>query len=609
MTQASARSSTPFQAAPGRLAELQDQIRTYARLGLAGPKLLPNARYSPAKLMNERARNSPKSLALIYRDQRFSSSELAAGANRYAHFFASQGVGSGTVVSLLMDNRPDFVFAVLGLSQLGAVSSLVNTTLTGEGLRHVITTAQSRKILVGEEHLAKLEAISQELGPLAPDKDIYVKRDEELETREANSMGATMIDDELAAQPGGVPKSAASPRNSDVYCYIFTSGTTGLPKPAIIRNQRMLGANFMFGHLMHRCGEGDVIYVPLPLYHSSAMFAGLGAALVTGAAFALRRRFSAREFWRDVERYHATSFIYIGEVCRYLLNSEASARPPAHSLRVAVGNGMAPNLWQEFQQRFSIPIVREFYGSTEGNAFLINAAGKPGMVGRLAGNQILAACDSATGDLIRDARGRCRAVSIGESGLLLSRISSWLTFEGYLDKKATQKKILEGVLKPGDRYFNSGDLLTLHEGRWLSFSDRLGDTFRWKGENVSTCEVTELLLKAGGVEEANVFGVEVPGCEGRAGMAALSTKLGFDLEQFSDYVGANLAHFQRPLFLRQLQEKMEVTGTFKQQKTKYREQAFDLDSVRDPLFILQGGRYQPYDASLRAKLEQGELQL
>jgi acyl-CoA synthetase (AMP-forming)/AMP-acid ligase II len=415
------------------------------------------------------------------------------------------------------------------------------------------------------------------------------------------------INDEVNAASASEQGNRFVPSGRDVYCYIYTSGTTGLPKAAIIRNQRMLGANVTFGRLAHRCGPGDVIYVVLPLYHSSAMFLGWGAALATGAGMALRRKFSASGFWRDVREFRATSFLYIGEVCRYLLNAEPQAGERDHRLRVAVGNGMAPAIWEPFQERFGIPMIREFYGATEGVAAIMNLSGRPRMVGRMSIGQALVRCDPATGEIFRNERGFCEKVNAGDAGLLLSRVSPLLDFDGYVDREATEEKIVHGVFKRGDRYFNTGDLLQLHESRWMSFADRVGDTFRWKGENVSTAEVSGILGDAAGVLEANVYGVRVPGAEGRAGMAALTVGEDFDLDDFAEFVAAKLPRYQHPRFLRLLRSGMRVTGTFKQQKGDYREEAFDPSAIEDPLFLLDGDRYVPIDDELHAQIEAGDV--
>jgi acyl-CoA synthetase (AMP-forming)/AMP-acid ligase II len=502
-----------------------------------------------------------------------------------------------------MENRPDFLFALMGLARLGATTSLINTNLVGRALVHAIGVCGAGRVLVGEERLDALEQVAGELTGVDLDKGLYVKRDEGT----LDTGGRRVIDAELEAADGRAAPRDPEPRNDDVFCYIYTSGTTGLPKAAIIRNVRMILANLSFGHLMHRSGPGDVIYVTLPLYHSSAMFLGFGAALATGAGMALRRKFSASAFWEDVRRYDATSFIYIGELCRYLLNKPEQPGERDHRLRVGVGNGMRGDIWVPFQERFGVPLIREFYGATEGNAPLINLEGRPGMIGKLRSGQALIRCDATTGEPVRDAAGRCERISTGEIGLLVGRINRVTSFDGYVDESATEKKVLRDVFKPGDRWFDSGDLLHLHEGGWLSFADRAGDTFRWKGENVSTNEVADILDAVPGVVEANVYGVQIPGSDGRAGMAAIKTDASFDLSAFTKTVDGELASYQRPLFLRLLQGEMNITGTFKHQKFEYREQGWDLSRIDDPMYALIDGVYVPLDEALAERIARGEV--
>jgi len=239
----------------------------------------------------------------------------------------------------------------------------------------------------------------------------------------------------------------------------------------------------------------------------------------------------------------------------------------------------------------------------------MNMSGRPRMVGRLMTGQVLVRCDEETGELTRGANGFCETVEPGGTGLLLGRLSQVVAFDGYVDREATNKKIVTDVFKSGDRYFNSGDLLQLHEGRWLSFADRVGDTFRWKGENVSTAEVSSTLGEADGVLEANVYGVKIPHTEGRAGMAALQVGEDFDLGAFARFVAERLPRYQRPVFMRLLQTEMRVTGTFKHQKVDYRSEGFDPNAIADRLYLLDGEAYVPLDERTFAEIESGERSL
>jgi len=577
------------------------ELRGGLRLALAAHRMLPIASLNPAKRVEDWARRTPENLALAYRGERYSWREYNDRANRYAGWFLEQGIGAGDVVALLMDNRPDFLFVVMGLNKIGAASALINTNLTGRALLHAMRASRAKKLLAGSEHLPKLDGVLEELPSLSAQRDLYVQCDGSEGTEGAGGAGR-VIDDEVAAASSAERSGSHRPRASEHCCYIYTSGTTGLPKAAVIRNQRVLAVGSLFGHLMFQSNRDDVIYVPLPLYHSSGIFLGVGSSLATGAAVALRRKFSASNFSKDVRDFGATGFLYIGEICRYLMNTPVQKGERDHRLRVAVGNGLRPDIWEAFQERFGVPVVREFYGATEGIAVTLNTQGRPGMMGRMLPGQALLRCNRESGEPIRNAAGFCERVKPGEVGLLVSRLSGVLPFDGYVDRQATQKRILHDVFKRGDRYFDTSDLIELHEGRWLSFVDRIGDTFRWKGENVSTNEVAETLSGAEGLLEANVYGVRVPGTEGRAGMAALKVTADFDLEGFAAFVMEKLPGYQRPLFIRLLEGEMRATSTFKQQKVDYRKEGFDPSAMHDPLYLLSGGCYLPIDADLFASI-------
>ena len=579
-----------------------EMLRSLGRLAASARYLSSRGGATVAGLFEERVRRDPQGLALAWLSKRFSWSDVDQEARRYAVFFAQEGVRPGDVVAIVMENRPDYLFALMGLARLGAAASLINNNLVEKALIHAITVCDAQRILVGAERLAAVEDIASDLKEMNLDQNLWVRSDEDGPA----STARRVIDPELAAADPAVAPRDPSPKAQNVFCYIYTSGTTGLPKAALIRNNRMLMASVSFGHLMLRASPGDVVYVTLPLYHSSGMFLGWGGALSTGAAIALRRKFSATNFWTDVRDFQATAFIYIGELCRYLLNRPVQEGERDHRLKVCVGNGMRGDVWTPFQERFGIPIIREFYGATEGNAPTLNMKGRPGMIGKLQFGQAIVRCDMTTGQPIRNAEGYCERVVPGEIGLMIGRISSVMTFDGYVDKAATQKKILVDVFKAGDQWFDSGDLIEFHPGKWLSFADRAGDTFRWKGENVSTNEVADIVDAAMGVSEANVYGVEIPKADGRAGMAAISVDDEFDLDSFAQWVETKLASYQRPLFLRLLQGSMNITGTFKHQKVEYRDEAWDLDRISDPLFALVEGHYVALDRELSARIQSGD---
>jgi acyl-CoA synthetase (AMP-forming)/AMP-acid ligase II len=567
------------------------------------PKFASVSHFGPADLAERNAATRPYALALAFEDERYSWADVDAISSRYAELFERRGIDAGDVVAVVMDNRPDYLFIELALNKLRAVAALVNTNLSGRPLAHAISVVHPELVVVGSEHLERLEAVIDELGLADVERRVLVKLD-----RDAAATARPTLDAELAAASAPLAGPNRRRHALDPMSYLFTSGTTGLPKAAIITNQRFLMVASAFSRIAHEAGPDDVIYSALPLYHGTAQWAGWAASLHSGAAFAFRRRFSASRFWDDVRGFGATRFVYIGELCRYLAHQPVVAGEAEHGVQIAVGNGLRPDVWEGFQTRFRIPLIREFYGATEGNAPLMNLDGKAGMVGVLRPGQAIVRCDPTTGELVRNARGRAERVKEGEAGLLIGRISPIAKFDGYLDDKSTQKKILRNVFGNNDAWFDSGDLLTLHEDGWVSFADRVGDTFRYKGENVSTTEVAHVLNAAQGVLESNVYGVEVPGVEGRVGMAALRTTDGFDLERFAIHVEKELPSYARPQFVR-LENEIATTATFKHTKVDYKSEGWDPGKVQAPIYVLERGSYVRLDPDRRGRIARGEFDL
>lgn len=552
---------------------------------------------SAALLLERNADDFPDSPAVRFLDETYSWAEMEASANRWAHVLSQRGIARGDVVALVMDNRPEYVAALLGAGKLRAITACVNTNLVGPALTHALSVAKPSVVVTGTEHEAAVRAAILEMSD--PPRLLS-------QTDRGGTPSDQSIDDALAAA-STERIGYLHPRNDEPMAYLYTSGTTGLPKAAVVTNQRFMATAYGFGKLLHRATRDDVIYVALPLYHGTGQWAGLGASLSTGACLALRRKFSASQFWSDVVSFDATRFAYIGELCRYLLLQPESEAEKHHRVQVITGNGLRPDVWEPFQRRFRIPTIREFYGATEGNAPLANLEGRPGMLGRLALGQAILDCDPSTGEVRRDEKGRCRRIeTAGKTGLLVGKISFTATFDGYVDGRATESKILRDVFKAGDAWFNTGDLVTLHEDSWVSFADRVGDTFRWKGENVSTHEVALILNQGPGVLESNVYGVTVPGAEGRAGMASLRVSDSFDVSAFARHVTSKLPRYARPLFVR-LEEGMRVTSTFKHQKVDYQREGFDPEQVKVPLFALFGDTYRKLDGSLYEQIRSGEL--
>jgi len=547
-------------------------------------------------LVRMQAERIPDRPCLRFEDETLSFGEFNVLVNRSANMLAAAGVGKGSPVAIMMENSPAMLAAECAIAKLGAIGALVNTHVVGEGLRHVLAVSNARHLLVDETCAPAVAA----LGTL---EDMTVWSGDGL--REA-------LDGASSAEP-----STAEPSLRDVFLYIYTSGTTGHPKPALVRHAKFSMGGITLGRIFD-VGASDCVYAPLPLYHGESNFVGFAVALKAGAAFASRRKFSASEFLPDVRRHGATGFVYVGELCRYLLRQPPSADDRRHSLRYASGAGLRPDIWEEFQSRFGIGRIFEMYGATEGNVSLLNRTSKPGSVGRpypFQHAQVkLARHDPATGDLARGADGFAIECAPGEAGELLGRTDRGVMhYDGYAnDRTATERKLVRDAFEKGDSWFRTGDLLRRDRDGYFYFVDRLGDTFRWKGENVSTQEVAECLNRAAGVLESTVYGVVVPGGDGRAGMAALVLEDAgrFDGRALYEHVEHRLPAYARPLFLR-LTSTINVTGTLKQRKLDYRDEGFDPAVVKEPLFFRDDGlrSYVPLTLDLYASIVGRQVRL
>jgi fatty-acyl-CoA synthase len=587
--------------------EAEDAARTL-RLTRRISALQPDGAFTAVDALEASARRAPERIALRSEERTLRYRELDAAANRVARWARGQRVARGDVVALLMENRPEYVVAWLGIAKAGATVALINANLTGQPLAHSLRVSGAKQLVIGAE-LA--ERCAPALALLEKKPRVWAQGGA---ADAAEDLDAALAAESAAAFDAGA---RAGLRASDNLFYIYTSGTTGMPKAANFSHYRFLAMATGFG-VQIDLEPGDCSYVALPLYHSAGGVAAAGAALVAGATVALARRFSASRFWSDCVRHEATVFQYIGELCRYLLAAPPHPDETRHRLRVAIGNGLRADVWAAFQQRFRIPRIVEFYGATEGNVSLINSRGRVGAVGRVpwalrkwAGTRIVK-FDVEREEVVRGRDGLCVECAPGEAGELLGEIGprALVKFEGYSDARATERKILRDVFERGDAYFRSGDLLRCDAEGFYYFVDRIGDTFRWKGENVSTGEVADVLAACPGVREANVYGVHVAEHEGRAGMAAIVAAPGLDLAALHAHVARNLPAYARPLFLR-IQAEIEVTGTFKHRKLELVKQGFDPALIAEPLYFADAsaGGWVPLDAALHARIARGELRL
>ena len=555
----------------------------------------PENELSILNFFEKNVKRYPNEIAFVFKEQEITWQEADLKVSQYGAFLQSQGITKGDCFALLMDNSADFLMLLLAAHRIGAIAALINTTVTGEGLKHVVTIVDAKAAVLGASHLEKFESSMPE-AELNSLKLFLIKDSKDVPEGYTDINSASLNSDGVEPHPLKI---------KDVAMYIYTSGTTGLPKAALITNGRAVKTSYAGQFFGFRAKQKDILYLTLPLYHATGLLWSWAGCLRAGATTVIKEKFSASEFWPDVRKHNVTMFGYVGELCRYLMNLEPNEDDQNHHLRVISGNGLRPDIWEKFQTRFKIPKIRELYGATEGVGALVNTHGRPGMVGRYQKGSLVVKCDLETGEPLKNSEGFCESVDFGETGLFISELSKLATFEGYLDKQASNKKIMTDVMKDDDTWFNSGDLLTRHENNWLSFADRVGDTYRWKSENVSTMEVAAIINKYPEVLDSNVYGVEVQSADGRAGMALMNVSNNFDFEVFSDHIEKNMNTFQRPCFVR-IAEVMKTTGTFKHQKEDLKKQGFDPSMIEDKLYFYQKGKYVEIDQPLYERIQSGK---
>lgn len=496
-------------------------------------------------------------------------------ACQVAHYFQQQGYKKGDVVALVMENRADYCCYWIGMSMVGVIPALVNSNLRQQSLLHTITVARARAVVFSEELAPALLELETSLGPQVS-----------LHCADPSTQ-ATSIHPDMAGLPT-TPVEEKLAEYSDPLFYIYTSGTTGLPKAAIITHSRYLFASYCL-FCMGLATQQDVLYSALPMYHTAGAAVCFGNVLTEGLSLVARRKFSAKQFWKDCTAHHVTCAQYIGEIARYLYATPECPEEKQHSVRMMFGNGLRPQIWQKFVDRFNIKQINEFYGSTEGNCSVGNFSNKVGAVGFISvlfpfllplG---LVRVDEETREPVRDpVTGLCIPCEFGEPGELVGRIDKGhpvRDFQGYADKEATKKKVMKDVWRKGDAAFRSGDILVMDDLGWLYFKDRAGDTFRWKGENVSTMEVEATVSAVVGLRDCVVYGVEIPGTEGRAGMVAIpDPERKVDLDKLYGGLAERLPAYARPIFVR-LVDKIDVTATYKLKKRDLQSEGFNPELV------------------------------
>ncbi|XP_071482149.1 long-chain fatty acid transport protein 2-like [Diadema antillarum] len=555
---------------------------------------LDRSRTSMVDVFEKTAQERPDHPCILFEEDSYCYADVSRRVSMTARWISGSdpSLKKGDAVCVLLHNGPTFLWTWLGLLKLGVISSLINYNLRGTTLLHCIRTSEAKKLIFGSEFLPIVCDILPDLRQLGIDLLMVNDTGESIESP-PNDVVTMDIDTVTEEYFPSVPISSLD----DVVSYIFTSGTTGMPKPAVVTHKKAVGGGMVLKKTYNaKLHPDDVYYVPLPLYHSSALLIVVCGSFTAGCTIAIARKFSASRFWDDIRKYKVTIFQYIGELCRYLLAQPAKENDGVYEvpLRAAVGNGLRVEIWKEFQTRFNIGRIIEFYGATEAITSFINVEGRVGSVGKYPwtvrkffDNIEVVAYDFATGQPKRDGSGMCIRLPAGEPGLLLMKMMDRRQFAGYKGKREmSEKKIVRNVKVPDDMYFNSGDVMRIDSEGYVYFIDRVGDTYRWKGENVSTFEVSHVLSCFPDIEEANVYGVYVPGHDGRAGMAAIVVRKGaiIDYGDLYRHVTSSLPTYAQPKFLRMVGA-TDLTSTFKHKKSDLVKRGFNPDF--EEVFIVE----------------------
>nr|XP_018898544.1 PREDICTED: long-chain fatty acid transport protein 1-like [Bemisia tabaci] len=574
--------------------------------------------YTIIDLFHRQLEKQPDKKILKHLETSWTYQELEDYSNRVANYFQKQGIKRGDTVCLFMEGCPEYVAIWLGFCKLGAATALINTNLRQATLTHSINVVAGKHIIYG----AELTDALKEIAGSVSDAKYYG-----LKGNRPDNHGRTLLEgsiplDANLLEASKEPQPAAELKKTkitDKFLYIYTSGTTGMPKAAIMTYIR---AMFMFHgpHILLHMSEDDVVYTPLPLYHTAGGILGICQALCMGCTVVIKTKFSVSNFWTDCAKYKCTVAQYIGEMCRYLLAGPVKPEETQHNVRLIVGNGLRAQIWEQFVKRFNIKQVGEFYGATESNCNIINADNTVGAVGFIPWfvkpiySATLIRVDPDTSEPLRDERGLCIPCKEGEPGLLIGLINNRKAesaFHGYADKKASESKILQDVFAKGQSAFNSGDILICDELGYFYFKDRTGDTFRWRGENVATSEVEAVISNVIQLNDAVVYGVEINNVEGKAGMAAVvDPEKKVDLKQLAEGIKKSLPTYARPLFLR-IMENVNLTATFKLKKTELVADGFNPAKISDPLYFadLKTGEFQPLTQQVYDDIQSGKIRL
>ena len=519
---------------------------------------------------------NPQGPALMYANVAFSYEQVNQWANRIAHHLIAQGIGKGDVVGIFIENRPELLVTVLAVAKVGGICAMLNTSQTQHVLVHSLNLVKPVAIIVGGELTEAYSAVRSQVD--IPDARTWWVADQDTSRHHGQAPQHylnLMADSADAAQDN--PVTSQKVYLDDPCFYIYTSGTTGLPKAGVFKHGRWMKTSSIFGVIALDMTPQDILYCTLPLYHATGLCVCWGSAISGASGFAIRRKFSASQFWSDARKFNATTIGYVGELCRYLMDPPPSAEDRDNPVVKMIGNGLRPGVWGPFKERFGVSHICELYAASDGNIGFTNILNFDNTIGFSLMAWELVAYDHDSGAPVRGESGFMQKVPKGSEGLLLARIDDKAPLDGYTEPEKTAKVILHDVFAKGDCYFNTGDLLRNIGFGHGQFVDRLGDTFRWKGENVSTTEVENIFLMHPHIAEAVVYGVEINNTNGRAGMAAITpaeSLATLDFGELLRWAKEQMPAYAVPLFLR-VKVKMETTGTFKYQKVRLRDEAFD----------------------------------
>jgi len=543
--------------------------------------------YSIGWAIERNAQKFPHNHAILFNDVAITYRDFNAWTNRLAHYFLHRDISKGDVVAVFLENRPEMLAVIGGLSKIGAIAAVVNTQQTGKALHHSMTLVTPKFFIIGEELTNAFEDVRADLPNTQSSNVLFLADTNTLEDAGNAPDNYTNLGKVITPFSPENPVTTKSITINDPCFYIYTSGTTGLPKATIATHSKWMKAYGGFGLFAVNLKPSDCLYITLPLFHNTALSVCWATAMAAGCPVALRKKFSASNFWSDVKKYRVTAFGYIGELCRYLMNQAPTADEKNNSVTTMIGNGLRPAIWKDFKIRFGIEKVIELYGSSEGNIGFVNVFNFDNTVGFTPAPYAVIKCNPETAEPYRDSNGRMLKCNIGEPGLMIGHITPEWPFEGYTEDDKSQSVVLHNVFEDGDRWFNTGDLMRDIGCKHAQFVDRLGDTFRWKGENVSTTEIENMVNQQDQVSESVVFGVEVPHTNGKAGMVSLVPAKDVTLDFANLYHGFEtcMPPYAIPLFIR-LQESLDKTGTFKYKKNDLKKQGFDIEQVADPLYVL-----------------------